>query len=694
MADPGAIRAGKAAVEISGDDTKLKEATQRSTKYLKDLGKASQEASGASSGGFLENLARRAKAARKEERASGATALEHALASGGGMTQLAGQVMGIGMPLMATEMVGKGFKDVTDKILEMRQQLKEGKITQEELIRNLATGIPILGEFVAGFLNIRELLTGEKAQIEAIKKEAERTAVIFDAQAKAAEKLRTILAEIKLLTAKTNLATQAVGKDAYTQRMLALQSQQVELDEKRKTAGKKEAEDYKAQAEPGLKAMSEDAEKIGRQIEDMDPDLDPEATKKKVAEYEEAQRRYQQARGKMEAKRGEILKQAQEPLNAEQTKIDAERQQVIKEYQEAWGEAGRQASLALDRALASGAAARLRTRGKEYEAEVLQLRTALAEQIGAIEHHAKEEMKQFGITDPNDPRAQVIQGRANQQIAAATEDTSAKEADAQQREYARKRQQALTLRQLQIEAIDDRRVREAQAMDASYQAEVDVAERAGRETFEIYQRWQQARANLDKQHARERLEQEKEEAQRLLELQIEGMDNRNQRELAALDAKYRAEYEKAQRNPSERDPKAVYAQWAAARANLLRQQTLQVTDATHEMDVEIERAQNALSKRGLAARLADLEIERRERLRQEADPRTTTGIGKDKINALYDLKRQQELLGTRSAAGSFSARELSRMSGSSPLDAIKKHTKETAANTRKALDQKPAFSPG
>jgi hypothetical protein len=162
-----------------------------------------------------------------------------------------------------------------------------------------------------------------------------------------------------------------------------------------------------------------------------------------------------------------------------------------------------------------------------------------------------------------------------------------------------------------------------------------------------------------------------------------------------LDAKYRFEYDQAKERPGEMDPKAVAAQWRQARTNLLAQQAQEQADAQHELDVDIERTRNSIEKKGLAGRLADIELERRERLRKEHDPRTTTGVSDAKVNELFDLRRRMELMGSRSTAGTFSARELSRMGGTgNPLDQIAKHTRETATNTRRALDQKPAFSQG
>src|SRR5690242_20700153 len=130
MSDQSAIRAGKAVVELSGDDKKLKEATKRSEKYLKDLGKSAQDVGKEASGGFLERLAQRAKAMRKERRASGESALEKMLGSGGNLATAGAQALGIGMPVMIAEQIGKGFAEATDKIIELRKQYREGTLDE------------------------------------------------------------------------------------------------------------------------------------------------------------------------------------------------------------------------------------------------------------------------------------------------------------------------------------------------------------------------------------------------------------------------------------------------------------------------------------------------------------------------------------------------------------------------------------
>ena len=711
MPDAAAIRAGRAAVEISGDDTQLKAATERSKGYLKQVGQAAAQTGKETNQGFLANLAMQAKLNRKEKRASGESALEKALSSGGGLTNFAAESLGVGLPMMVTGAIGDAFKESTSKILEMRQALKEGKITQEEMVRGLAEGIPILGSFVSGFMNIREMITGEKTEIAEVNAEAKRTTEIFEAQYKAAQKLRDILRELHTTAAKTTLAAGAVGKDEFTQQRSSIAQARVDLTAKRDEGGKKQAEEYDKEKDAQIKGLEEEARIADQKLAEFQkavPDykITDSQDKKNDPLFKEvydqlaglttnsegAHRRLQGARTEKKTGHDQIIADTGAALDAQEKKLDAEAADVEKRYAEAWGQAGRAAALALDQALASGAATRLRNRGQEYQAEKTELDQALKQQLAAIDQHTREELKRFGVTDQKDPRYGVIVGQGESAKSAATEGNAAQQEAAANKEWNRRRQQALTLQQLQNEALEDHRAREVATLDVRYRAEVDEAMHAGKETLSIFARWEQEKANLVQRHAREKLEQAKANEQSLLALQLESLDNAQQRELALLDAKYQAEYQYAQRHPDEKDPNAVLAQWQQAHGNLVKQQAQQVGDAQRAMDVEIEHAQNAVSKRGLAQRLADLEIERRERLRQEADPRFTTGVGAAKIQQLYDLKRQQELMQGRSAAGSFSARELGRMGGNQPLDEIAQHTRNTAANTKKLVQHKSAFS--
>lgn len=581
MADPSAIRAGRAVVELSADDSKLKAATKRGEKYLKDLGKAGKEVNDqAGGGGFFERMALRAKENRRDKRASGEAALEQTLRSRGGLADFGADALGIGMPVMIAQAAGSMLKQASEQMMELRRQYRAGETDGAQMARGIATSLPVIGDMVAGFLNIRELITGEREEIDKVNAAAKRGTEEWNARMRAAEKYREILSTIRLATAKALGEAATVGKDEFTQERNRIFQDQLALQERRKARIVNPwgaAADFDKENEPMLKALEEEKKVAKQAVADADDDQKDKA----AASLQEVEDRITRIKQQIQQRREEI--QA-----ADQAQMDAE--------------------------------------------------------------------------------AKALQARAG--------DVSRRETDKTMREWTE-------IRQLQNAAIQDRQERELAELDTRYQAEIASAHQLGRETWAIFAKYGQARANMEERHRHEKADRDREEAHRLQEIQLQGIESGNARELALIDAKYQAEMDKARANPGTRDEAAIASQWAAERAQAEIRQAREVADARHELDVEIEQERMALMKRGLSERLAQLEIERREALRREEDPRTTTGVGADRINALYDLREQRARMLGQSGAGSFSAAELSRMGNTGPLDSIAKATQETAENTRR-----------
>ena len=82
-----------------------------------------------------------------------------------------GKLLRIGMEGGVVGMAGMALKGMTDKMSELTAQFREGKIGGGEMVEKLAEGIPIIGDFVTAGRDIREMFTGEKAQIEQINEE-------------------------------------------------------------------------------------------------------------------------------------------------------------------------------------------------------------------------------------------------------------------------------------------------------------------------------------------------------------------------------------------------------------------------------------------------------------------------------------------------------------------------------------------
>ena len=621
MGDVAAIRAGKAAVEISGDDRKLKEATDRSKKYLADLAQASKQTAGEGQKGFLASLAQRARGARMEARSSGENALSSALSSGGGMSQFAAQSLGIGLPVAVAETLGRGLKDASDKAMELRKQLKEGKITWEEWSRSFAESIPVVGGFVGFFMNIRELLTGEKAEIEEINKETARTNAINEASVKIIRMYRDALYEVQVAAAKAAIATEAIGKGQYYAEGAQIAAARIDLQKQREIAQKGKDEELNKDAEPKLQALRERV-KIEEDKLEKTKVYDPDREFREIM-VKNAKRDYENAVNNLQQKKNAIKEAGLAAVDQEEAKLNAQADDLNKRYGIDWQRTRQDAMTATDRMAVEEYATRMRYLDKEGDAEIAMLKQQAREREIQITRAAEDQAQKLGAVGPGDPKRKELLGIAADEVRKLHELTDAQENAINQRTYEKKRKEALDLQKLQAQAIQNRHEQELKLLDEEYQAEMDAATRAGRDTAQIKARWDQDRANK------------------------------------------------------------------------VQQQALEVADAQREMDLDVEKTRIELGKRGLAQRLAELAVERREALRREADPRTTTGVGADRINQLYDLRTRMEASRARSSAGSFAVREIARMGGTgNRLDDIASHTKETARNTRKLVQQKPAFSPG
>ncbi|MCL2647708.1 MAG: hypothetical protein FWD61_11980 [Phycisphaerales bacterium] len=97
------------------------------------------------------NMARTAKEAQRDKSAMGLNAMARLGPSG-----LAMQYMGIGMQGVAVDMIGKSFGNITGGL----RDLAEGKKNAGEMMRSIATGLPVLGGFVKGWVDIGAMISG------------------------------------------------------------------------------------------------------------------------------------------------------------------------------------------------------------------------------------------------------------------------------------------------------------------------------------------------------------------------------------------------------------------------------------------------------------------------------------------------------------------------------------------------------
>jgi hypothetical protein len=123
--------------------------------------------------GVFERVAKNLRAMQQESRRAGEGALERALGSGQGAAGALADYLGVGLQAIVVDQIGNAFKNATAKALEMRDALREGKASAGDLVTEMAKGVPILGGFVSGWSNLRELITNEKAKIAEINRETE-----------------------------------------------------------------------------------------------------------------------------------------------------------------------------------------------------------------------------------------------------------------------------------------------------------------------------------------------------------------------------------------------------------------------------------------------------------------------------------------------------------------------------------------
>lgn len=156
---------------------KVEELEKRSSASFKKTNDAVKKTVGEKSS-WLDKLAAKEKLENKEKKQSGESALEGRLRSGEFFLDKigAGGVKGV-----VVDYIGKSFANVTNKAVEVRDALASGAQDLKGALNEITQSIPVLGGFVQGFNNLRELATGEKAAIAEIKKEAAAQEAVNDA---------------------------------------------------------------------------------------------------------------------------------------------------------------------------------------------------------------------------------------------------------------------------------------------------------------------------------------------------------------------------------------------------------------------------------------------------------------------------------------------------------------------------------
>ena len=213
------------------DPTQTERGIAAVKKQIEDLGK-----SGSGGGGFFKSL-------------KGQLGEESDLGNFGKLLKGAGAVAGV-------TMVSRAIKDAADKAAELRQQYERGEISATQMAGGLARSLPVLGDMTQAFDSIRELITGENAEIN---KQAE---LIMKAAAKTDEHTRKMV-EARGVLRGLQLDFQALSMTGPQLQIFNLNRQKEAADKEdiQKLRGTKELPDILKQREANANKQAYDISK-------------------------------------------------------------------------------------------------------------------------------------------------------------------------------------------------------------------------------------------------------------------------------------------------------------------------------------------------------------------------------------------------------------------------------------------------
>lgn len=128
---------------------------------------------------FFERMAQRARGHQMEHRKSGELALERMLNSPGRLAEVGFDALGVGIPAMIMQVVGDKLRESTGRMVEVRDQLREGKISGMEAFDQTMGSMPLIGGVWGAGRNVHELMTSEKYErkIEEEKEKLDQQAI-------------------------------------------------------------------------------------------------------------------------------------------------------------------------------------------------------------------------------------------------------------------------------------------------------------------------------------------------------------------------------------------------------------------------------------------------------------------------------------------------------------------------------------
>lgn len=210
----------------------LIKATDKASNVIKNVGQNAKNTAsdvanaGGKSGGFLENLALKAKELRKDQRASGENALERTL-SGRGLSGAAMDSLGIGLQGMVVDKIGEAFKSVTENTGAVFKDWRDGNETLGASVNKWTQGLPLLGNFVSGFNNVinSTFRRAESKAIDENKREAERINLMTDIAKKRSDTVRGIKDGDDKEAFSLNVRLNLIGKEGLVRQIQQMKNE-------------------------------------------------------------------------------------------------------------------------------------------------------------------------------------------------------------------------------------------------------------------------------------------------------------------------------------------------------------------------------------------------------------------------------------------------------------------------------------
>lgn len=327
----------------------------------------------------------------------------------------AGPAIAIGLAAHETKELAEGFEKAVD-------EFREGKITTGEMADQLARSIPILGDIYSAGRAIREIFTGEEAAIAAINEQAERLDKLLDSNRDKARELAAYFRQTAEHRYELGPTLSPTAKDQLSNSDALRDKTLSENQDFHKTRGDLGAELSKAQAAArDEQAYIENLKKAsivsgGAAASFAAPLAHAASERQKVdnEKVEELNREFQVETIQHEQRLTALKADAEKTRSA--IAAEARREQEIKEseHRAIVLQIERDGALESNRISAEADVERLRASGRDFDAQVAQVRAGLTQQEEQIDANARKEIETYGDINVAEQKAH------DQKIAAAT----------------------------------------------------------------------------------------------------------------------------------------------------------------------------------------------------------------------------------------------------------------------------------